>query len=103
LQRHHTDRLVGPWPDTAPRYRARSPGHNAAQITRPVLVIHGLDDHIVAPDQAKVIVQALRRRGVPVTQLAFPDEGHGLRHPDNIHRAIEAELAFYRMLLASSQ
>ncbi|MGH3943049.1 MAG: prolyl oligopeptidase family serine peptidase [Pseudonocardiaceae bacterium] len=99
FQRHHTDHLVGPWPDAAPRYRARSPVYNANQITRPVLAIHGLDDDIVTPEQTETIVQALRRNGLPVTELAFPGEGHGLRHPDNIHRAIETELAFCRMLL----
>ncbi|MBA3574841.1 MAG: prolyl oligopeptidase family serine peptidase, partial [Pseudonocardiales bacterium] len=71
--------------------------------TRPVLVVYGLDDDIVPPEQAEAIVQALRRRGVPVTQLAFPGEGHGLRRTDSIHRAIEAELNFYRTLLAGGQ
>ncbi|MGH3919354.1 MAG: S9 family peptidase [Pseudonocardiaceae bacterium] len=103
FQRHHTDHLVGPWPDAAPLYREHSPVHNAAQITRPVLVIYGLDDDIVPPEQAEAIIRALCQRGVPVTQLAFPDEGHGLRRPDSIHRAIEAELTFYQALLARSQ
>ncbi|MGH3814107.1 MAG: alpha/beta hydrolase family protein [Pseudonocardiaceae bacterium] len=92
-----------PLADAAPLYRERSPVHNAAQITQPVLVIYGLDDDIVPPEQAEAIIQALRQRGVPVTQLAFPDEGHGLRRPDSVNRAIEAELTFYRTLLASSQ
>jgi dipeptidyl aminopeptidase/acylaminoacyl peptidase len=74
--------------------------HNADRITRPVLVVYGLDDDIVPPEQAEAIVQALHRRGVPVTPLAFPGEGHGLRRPDSIHRAIEAELTFYRTLLS---
>ncbi|MGH3906640.1 MAG: prolyl oligopeptidase family serine peptidase [Pseudonocardiaceae bacterium] len=99
FQRHHTDHLLGPWPDAAPRYRERSPVHNAAAITRPVLVIYGLDDDIVPPEQAEAIIQALRQRSVPVTQLAFTSESHGLRRPDSIHRAIEAELAFYRTLI----
>lgn len=103
FQRHHTDHLIGPWPEAAPRYRARSPVHNATRITQPVLIIYGLDDDIVTPDHAEVIVQALSQHGVPVTQLAFPDEGHGLRYPDNIHQAIETELAFYRTFLASSR
>ncbi len=102
FQRHHTDHLVGAWPDAAPVYEERSPVHNAAQITQPVLFIYGLDDDIVPPEQAEAIVQALRQRGVPVTQLAFPGEGHGLRRPDSIRRAIEAELTFYQTLLAGS-
>ncbi len=36
---------------------------------------------------AVVDVAALRQRGVPVTELTFPDEGHGLRRTDSIHRA----------------
>jgi hypothetical protein len=36
--RHHTDHLVGPWLDAAPIYRERSPVHNAAAITQPVLL-----------------------------------------------------------------
>ena len=103
FQRHHTDHLIGPWPDAAPLYRERSPVHNADRITRPVLVVYGLDDDIVPPEQAEAIVQALRRRGVPVTPLAFPGEGHGLRCPESIHRAIEAELTFYRTLLTGGQ
>jgi dipeptidyl aminopeptidase/acylaminoacyl peptidase len=103
FQRHHTDHLIGPWPDAAPRYRERSPVHDADRITRPVLVVYGLDDDIVPPEQAEAIVEALRRRGVPVTPLAFPGKGHGLRRPERIHRAIEAELTFYRTLLAGGQ
>ena len=72
FQRHHTDHLVGLWPDAAPVYRERSPVHNAAQITQPILVIYGLEDDIVPPEQAEAIIHAMRRRGVPVTQLASP-------------------------------
>ena len=99
FQRHHTDHLVGPWPDATPVYRERSPVHNAVQITEPVLIIYGLDDDIVPPEQAEALIQALRQRDVPVTQLAFPNEGHGLRRPDSIRRAIETELTFYRTLI----
>ncbi len=97
FQRHHTDHLIGPWPDAAPTYRERSPSHHTDQITHPVLVIQGRCDDVVAPEQADKIVHALRRHGVPVTELTFPDEGHGFRHADNIHRALEAELTFYRV------
>jgi len=95
FQRHHADHLVGPWPHTASTYRERSPVHHADRITSPVLVIQGLDDDIVPPEQAEAIVAVLRRRGVPVTELTFPDEGHGFRRAGSIRRALEAELAFY--------
>ncbi len=96
FQRHHSDRLVGPWPEAAHLYRERSPVHNADRITGPVLVIQGLDDDLVAPEQAAAIVMALRQRGVRATDLFFPNEGHGLRRADNITHALQAELTFYR-------
>lgn len=99
FQRHHTDHLIGPWSEMADLYRERSPVHNADRITQPVLIIHGLDDDVVPPNQAEAIVAALRQRAVPVTELAFPGEGHGLRRTDSIHRALEAELAFHRAAL----
>lgn len=102
FQRHHSNRLIGPWPDTARIYRERSPVHNADHITRPVLVIQGLDDDLVAPEQAAAIVAALRQRSIPVTTLCFPHEGHGLRRADNITHALEAELTFYRAVLRGS-
>lgn len=70
-----------------------SPVHHADRITHPVLVIQGLDDDIVAPEQTEAIVTALRERDVPVTGLTFPGEGHGLRRADSITRALEAEPA----------
>jgi dipeptidyl aminopeptidase/acylaminoacyl peptidase len=80
-------------------YRERSPVHNADQITHPVLVIHGLDDEVVPPEQAEAIIAALRQRAVLVTEPTFPGEGHGLRRTDSIHRALVAELTFYRAAL----
>ncbi|MDQ3885595.1 MAG: prolyl oligopeptidase family serine peptidase [Actinomycetota bacterium] len=95
FQRHHTDRLVGPWPDAAPTYQERSPLHHADRITRPVLVIQGRCDDVVAPEQADRLIRALRGHGAPVAELTFPDEGHGFRHAGNLQRALEAELTFY--------
>lgn len=97
--RGRPDYLVDPWPEAAHLYRERSPVHNADQITHPVLVIHGLDDDVVPPEQAEAIIATLRQRAVPVTELAFPGEGHGLRRADSIHRALEAEFTVYRAVL----
>jgi dipeptidyl aminopeptidase/acylaminoacyl peptidase len=54
FQRHHTDHLVGPWPEAAHLYWDRSPVHNADQITHPILVIHGLDDEVVPPSRPRL-------------------------------------------------
>ncbi len=37
FQRHHTDHLVGPWPEASHVHWGRSSVHNADHITRPIL------------------------------------------------------------------
>ncbi len=41
------------------------------------------------------MVEALRRRAVPVAYVEFEGEGHGFRQADTIQKAIESELYFY--------
>jgi dipeptidyl aminopeptidase/acylaminoacyl peptidase len=49
----------------------------------------------VPPPQSEVMVEALRRRAVPVAYLTLEGEGHGFRKADSIVRTLEAELYFY--------
>jgi dipeptidyl aminopeptidase/acylaminoacyl peptidase len=95
FQAHQLDRLVGPYPQAAGTYRARSPLHAAGNITQPLLLIHGRKDPVVPPAQAETIANALRERGIPHTFLPFDQEGHGLAASTSIHQALKAELAFY--------
>jgi dipeptidyl aminopeptidase/acylaminoacyl peptidase len=41
------------------------------------------------------MVEALRRRRVPVAYVAFPGEQHGFRQAANIKRALEGEYLFF--------
>ena len=43
----------------------------------PVLLIHGDDDRNVGFHQTVILVEALRKQGVPFEELVFPDEIHG--------------------------
>jgi dipeptidyl aminopeptidase/acylaminoacyl peptidase len=85
--------LVGP-PDEA-LYRARSPIHHLDGMKEPLITFQGAEDRIVPPDQSRMIVAALRERGIPVAYLEFEGEQHGFRRAENIIRAAEAELYFY--------
>jgi dipeptidyl aminopeptidase/acylaminoacyl peptidase len=95
FQAYELDRLVGPYPEAVATYRARSPLHAVDRITRPVLLLHGLEDTVVPPMQAQALAEALERRGVRHVLLTFPGEGHGFRRPESIRRALEAELSLY--------
>jgi len=97
LQYEHT--LIGPYPEQADLYKARSPIHFTDRITTPMLVLQGTDDRIVPPSQAELIVGALRERGVPHAYLLYEGEGHGFRKAENIAGSLEAELSFYAQVL----
>jgi dipeptidyl aminopeptidase/acylaminoacyl peptidase len=91
--------MVGPWPEAADLYRARSPINYVDMLNTPMLVLQGVDDKVVPPSQAEIIVQALRDKGLPHAYLLFEGEGHGFRKADTIVASREAELSFYAQIL----
>jgi dipeptidyl aminopeptidase/acylaminoacyl peptidase len=94
FESHYDEYLVGPWPAAIELYRERSPITHADAISRPLLLLQGLDDKVVPPAQAEVIVTALEQRGIPHAYIAFAGEGHGFRKSENVKRALEAHLSF---------
>jgi dipeptidyl aminopeptidase/acylaminoacyl peptidase len=94
FESHYDEYLVGPWPEAVDVYRERSPVNHADAISRPLLLLQGLDDKVVPPTQSEVIVEALERRGIPHAYIAFEGEGHGFRRAENIRRALEAHISF---------
>jgi len=95
FESRYLDGLVGPWPEAEATYRERSPLYHAHRIRVPLLVLQGLEDEVVPPNQSQMIVDALETNGIPVTYLTFEGEQHGFRKAETIIRATEAELAFY--------
>ena len=95
FESRYLSRLVAPYPERRDLYIERSPIHFLDRLSCPVIFFQGLDDKIVLPNQAELMVEALRTKGVPVAYLAFEGEGHGFRQAENIKRTLEAELYFY--------
>ena len=95
FESRYLDRLIAPYAERPDLYRARSPLHNAAGISSPVIFFQGSEDRVVPPEQTRVIVRALRHRGTPVATIEFPGERHGFRRAESQARALSAELAFY--------
>ncbi len=94
FESRYMDRLVGPYPAMADRYRDRSPIHYLDAISCPVLILQGLDDKVVPPAQAEALAAALAAKGIPHAYLAFEGEGHGFRGEVAQRRTLEARLAF---------
>ncbi len=95
FESRYLDSMLGPYPELRDVYRERSPIHHVDDLDCPVILLQGLEDAIVPPAQADIIVDALRRKGLPFAYLAFAGEQHGFRKAENIIRAQEAELYFY--------
>jgi dipeptidyl aminopeptidase/acylaminoacyl peptidase len=95
FESRYLDRLVGPYPERRDLYVERSPVHHVDRLSCPVIFFQGLEDKIVPPNQAESMVEALRRKGIPVAYLAYEGEQHGFRQAANIKRSLEAELYFY--------
>jgi dipeptidyl aminopeptidase/acylaminoacyl peptidase len=95
FESRYLDNLIGPYPDGIDIYKSRSPIHHVDGLTSPMIFFQGLEDVIVPPNQAEMMVDALRRKGIPVAYLAFEGEQHGFRKAETIHAVRRAELAFY--------
>ena len=95
FESRYLDRLIGPYPERRDLYQARSPIHFIDRLSCPVIFFQGLEDKIVLPNQAQMMADALRRKGLPVALLMFDHEQHGFRQAANIKRSLDAELFFY--------
>ena len=63
--------------------KERSPLYKADQIKRPLLIGQGANDPRVNVAESEQIVDAMKAKGIPVTYVVFPDEGHGFARPQN--------------------
>jgi dipeptidyl aminopeptidase/acylaminoacyl peptidase len=95
FESRYLDSLIGPYAEAKELYRQRSPIHYVDQIVCPVILFQGLDDKVVPPSQAEIMVRALEAKKLPYAYLAFEGEQHGFRKAENIQRCAEAELYFY--------
>lgn len=95
FESRYLDSLIGPYPEAKELYRQRSPIHYVDQIACPMILFQGLEDKIVPPSQAEIMVRALEAKKLPYAYLAFEGEQHGFRKAENIQRSAEAELYFY--------
>ncbi len=63
--------------------RRLSPLYHVDAIRAPLLIGQGANDPRVNIRNSDVIVEALRKRKIPVTYVVYPDEGHGFARPEN--------------------
>ncbi|MCM2258790.1 MAG: prolyl oligopeptidase family serine peptidase, partial [Vicinamibacteria bacterium] len=83
-------------PDTeAEMLRGLSPIHEVDKVKAPTIVLHGANDTNVPVVEAEQVVDSLKKRGVPVEYILFPDEGHGWRKTPNRIRSTVAIVRWF--------
>ncbi len=98
FESRYLDSLVGPYPEKKSVYEERSPINAVELLSCPIIFLQGSEDEIVPPNQAEVMVDALKEKGIPVAYLLFEGEQHGFRKAENIKRSLDAELSFYSQI-----
>lgn len=96
FESRYNDSLIGSYPEAKDTYIARSPIHFTDRLSCPIILFQGLEDKVVPPNQSEMMADAVRKKGLKVKYVAFEGEQHGFRKAENIIRALEEELAFYR-------
>ena len=61
----------------------RSPLTRVDKIQKPLLIGQGKNDPRVKQAESDQIVKAMQDKGIPVTYVLYPDEGHGFNRPEN--------------------
>jgi dipeptidyl aminopeptidase/acylaminoacyl peptidase len=74
--------------------RAISPLFHAEKIRKPLMVLQGANDPRVIKAESDDIVTAVKKNGVPVEYVVFPDEGHGFAKKKNQIEGYSAVLKF---------
>ena len=95
FESRYLDGLIGAYPERADLYDERSPISAVDRLSCPVIFFQGDEDKIVPPNQAEMMVDALKEKGLPVAYVLFEGEQHGFRKADNIKRALDGEFYFY--------
>ncbi len=90
VSQHFTSNLTGfdqltlsgdPLDPNSP-YRTRSPLYRAAQVRIPVLLMAGEKDLATPPEQAVMFHRAVLEHGGHSELVLYPEEGHGVHHPN---------------------
>ncbi|MDL4771434.1 MULTISPECIES: S9 family peptidase [Thermomonosporaceae] len=99
FESHYLFGLIGPLPGFERAYEERSPLNHADRTACPVLLLQGMDDPVVPPEQSERFAAALAAKKMPHAYLTFEGESHGFRRAETVVATLEAELAFYGQTL----
>jgi dipeptidyl aminopeptidase/acylaminoacyl peptidase len=94
--RPYSEEMMGGSPQDVPeKYKARSPIHFVQNIEGRLLIVQGMRDPNVTPENVSEVTRALQANGIEYELLAFEDEGHGISRRDNRKKLYQELLTFF--------
>jgi dipeptidyl aminopeptidase/acylaminoacyl peptidase len=95
FESRYMDSMIGAYPAEKQIYYDRSPINFVDRLSCPVIFFQGDEDKVVPPNQAEMMVDMLRQKGLPVAYVLYQGEQHGFRKAENIKRTLDGEFYFY--------
>jgi len=101
--RDYSEEMMGGTPADQPeRYYNSSPGNFIDRIKGRLLIVHGLKDTNVSPENTWAAVRDLDRAGIGYELLTFDNEGHGIYRAGHRTELFKRVAAFFEGAFAAS-
>jgi dipeptidyl aminopeptidase/acylaminoacyl peptidase len=91
----YMDMLIGKYPECKEVYHSRCPIMFVDQLSCPILLLQGTEDKVVPPNQAEMMYEAMKKKGIDTSLVLYKGEGHGFRVAANVEHALETEYRFF--------
>ena len=102
--RAYSEEMMGGTPDQVPeKYANASPGRFIGDIRGHVLIVHGLADSNVGPENTHVAVRELTAAGIPHEVMLFSNEGHGIVRRTNVETYLTRTASFLERAFAEGK
>lgn len=99
--RAYSEEMMGGTPEDLPeRYHNASPANFIDQIKGRLLIVHGMADSNVSPENTRRACLDLARAGIPFELVTFDDEGHGIYKFGNRRQLLERMATFFNAAFA---
>eukprot|EP00884_Botryococcus_braunii_P000599 jgi/Botrbrau1/1053/Bobra.0076s0019.2 len=95
FESRYLDQLIGPYPEMKAVYDKRSPINAIDKFKAPIAFFQGTEDKVVPPNQAEIMYEGLKERGIMTSLVMFEGEQHGFRSAGAIRRTLDGEFYFY--------
>lgn len=95
FESRYLEGLVGRYPEDKAIYDERCPIRHTDRLQCPVLLLQGDEDKVVPPNQAEMMFEVLKEKGLATTLVMYKGEQHGFRKGENVQHALNSEYSFF--------